>query len=206
MLKSGIFMLSLFTMISTQIVVDGTINQAEWSLYSNLKTDTVLIREDLDHIYIGIHSNGQCFANVFISIGDTIFIFHASGSIARATYVKTGDFYQLKQGFEFRLKDPSIEKSDKVYEDRQNEHYRLYNWLANTISIGNSSEIEYKLKKRKSKNNYEKIAVSYSINGFSEKSFPSVFITDPKQRQALLFGNTPEKIGIDPNKLKSLHQ
>ena len=88
---------------SRAVVVDGTIEEAEWrgSAVVKRRDGEMLLRHDGKYLYIGIRSTRRGFPSVCLSRGSSVRVMHASFALGEVTYAKRNATWRLGAPFEW---------------------------------------------------------------------------------------------------------
>ncbi len=129
---------------SRAVVVDGTIEEAEWrgSAVVKRRDGEMLLRHDGKYLYIGIRSTRRGFPSVCLSRGSSVRVMHASFALGEVTYAKRNATWRLGAPFEW---EPPARA---VGSDRDPQRARFLaerGWLGSTVPMGNPRHAEMQI-------------------------------------------------------------
>lgn len=129
---------------SRGVVVDGTIEEAEWrgSKVVKRRGGEMLLRHDGKYLYIGVRSTGRGFLSVCLMRGNTVRVMHSSFALGEVTYAKKNATWRLDAPFEW---EPPARA---VGSDRDSQGARFLadrGWLGSTVPMGNPRHAEMQI-------------------------------------------------------------
>lgn len=187
--------------------LDGKLEEVEWGGFDEdrvARGGQIKFRQDADYLLIGIKSNQQTVAHVYLFNGEKVQVLHASASLGRAIYAPDGRGWKLLSPFEWEVRDPRIRERFKITldhgEERQN-YLAEEGWLINTVFMGGQGEIEIMLSKKMLKEQGTRIALGFYHQDAQGRQnmvhFPRGANVAPLAHEAALFnGDTAEMINF----------
>jgi hypothetical protein len=129
---------------SRAVLIDGTIEEAEWrgSAVVKRRDGEILLRHDGKYLYVGIRSARLGFPSVCLMRGSTVRVMHASFALGDATYAKNKATWQLGAPFEW---EPPARA---VGSDRDPQRARFLaerGWVGSTVPMGNPRHAEMQI-------------------------------------------------------------
>lgn len=126
------------------VVIDGTIEEAEWrgSAVVKRRDGEMLLRRDGKYLYIGVRSARRGFPSVCLMRGNTVRVMHASFALGEVMYAKKNATWHLDAPFEW---EPPARA---VGSDRDPQRARFLaerGWLGSTIPMGNPRHAEMQI-------------------------------------------------------------
>lgn len=129
---------------SRAVVIDGTIEEAEWrgSAVVRRPDGEMLLRHDGKYLYIGVRAARRGFPSVCLMRGNTVRVMHASFALGDVLYAKTNATWRLGAPFDW---EPPARA---VGSDRDPQRARFLaerGWLGSTVPMGNPRHAELQI-------------------------------------------------------------
>lgn len=128
---------------SRGIVIDGTLDEAEWRGSAVVKRPEgeVLMRHDGKYLYLGIRTTRRGFPSVCVMSGNTVRVLHASFALGDVVYAKKNAMWKLGAPFEW-------EPPARIAGDRDQQRARFLaerGWLGSTVPMGSPRHAEMQI-------------------------------------------------------------
>jgi hypothetical protein len=126
---------------SRPIVIDGTLEEAEWrgSAVVRRPEGEVLLRHDGKYLYIGVRATRLGFPSICFARGDTVRVAHASFALGEVVYARTGKAWRL--GAPFAWEAPARTLGPEV-DQRRARFLAERGWIGSTVPMGNPRHAE----------------------------------------------------------------
>ena len=127
---------------SRAVVIDGTLDEAEWRGSAVVKRPEgeMLLRHDGKYLYIGVRTTRRGFPSVCLMRGNTVRVMHASFALSDVVYAKKDAAWKLGAPFEW---DPTTLGGDR---DPQRARFLAERgWLGSTVPMGNPRHAEMQI-------------------------------------------------------------
>ncbi|MEQ6168241.1 hypothetical protein AAOE16_13690 [Ekhidna sp. MALMAid0563] len=167
--------------LSEPYLLDGSISVFE-------KNDTIfydllyeghflLIKENQEHFYIGVHSDIKTIMNVYHLGDDQIKIMHASASLGEINFDRntSNEWVRDRDKWDWRYRDKQVwtnyHGEDYLHQDPIRDFetfYSTFGWVGSTVSFGSQREMEMVISKEKV-HDLDQLVVSLDIR-FDEDS------------------------------------
>ncbi len=187
---------------SRAVVIDGTIEEAEWrgSAVVKRRDGEMLLRHDGKYLYIGVRSARPGFPSVCLMRGNTVRVIHASFALGEATYAKKNATWQLGAPFEW---EPPARA---VGSDRDPKRIRFLTergWVGSTVPMGNPrhAEIQIALDQLDPRDLRISVALFLEDVGRGEEiaSWSPARVRDGCANERLVRGYAPQKLTFRKN-------
>lgn len=129
---------------SRAVVIDGTIEDAEWrgSAVVKGREGDLLLRHDGRYLYIGVRSARRGFPSVCLMRGNTVRVMHASFALGEATYARKNAAWQLGAPFEWEPPARAL----AIERDPQRARFLAERgWVGSTVPMGNPRHAELQI-------------------------------------------------------------
>ncbi|HJU69705.1 MAG TPA: hypothetical protein VJ650_15805 [Gemmatimonadaceae bacterium] len=129
---------------SRAVVIDGTLDQAEWRGSAVVKRPggEVLLRHDGKFLYIGVRTVRRGFPSVCVMRGNTVRVMHASFALGDAVYAKQDAMWKLGAPFEWQ----PLTRTFRGDRDLQRARFLAERgWLGSTVAMGNPRHAEMQI-------------------------------------------------------------
>ena len=175
---------------TNSVVIDGNLAEDEWQ--NALKKELVgggelFLQHDGNFLYVGVHGTSHGWCHVYVTVGDTIFVHHASAALGTMTYLLKGERWQPQQTFAWELRErtltPQVEAARAAY-------LKSKGWLANNMNTGTPGIIEFKIACRFLKGELVRLAVAFASDAASPQYWPQT-LADDCLKHELIFGSAP---------------
>lgn len=126
------------------IVMDGTIEEAEWRGAARFDMDgggEVMLRLQGGNLLVGVRGAGPGFPHVALSFGDSIWVLHASGALGSITYARDhGEVWEMGRGPVWEMRDTTMSPAAR---EAREAYFGLHGWVASTGRMGAPGEAEF---------------------------------------------------------------
>lgn len=129
---------------SRAVVIDGTLEEAEWRGSAVIKRPEgeVLLRHDAKYLYIGVRTARRGFPSVCVMRGNTVRVMHASFALGDVVYAKKDASWKLGAPFDWEPPTRAL-RGDR---DPQGARFLAERgWLGSTVPMGNPRHAEMQI-------------------------------------------------------------
>jgi len=129
---------------SRAVVIDGTLEEAEWRGSAVIKRPEgeVLLRHDGKYLYIGVRTARRGFPSVCVMRGNTVRVMHASFALGDVVYAKKDASWKLGAPFDWEPPTRAL-RGDR---DPQGARFLAERgWLGSTVPMGNPRHTEMQI-------------------------------------------------------------
>lgn len=129
---------------SAAVVIDGTLEEAEWRGSTVVKRPEgdLLLRHDGKYLYIGVRSARRGFPSVCLMRGSTVRIVHASFALGDVIYAKRGTKWQLGAPFAWESPERPLGSGG---DQRRARFLAERGWIGSTVPMGNPRHAEMQI-------------------------------------------------------------
>jgi hypothetical protein len=129
---------------SRAVVIDGTLEEAEWRGSAVLRRPEgeVLLRHDGKYLYIGVRAARRGFPSVCFARGDTIRVAHASFALGDVVYTRNGTAWRLGAPFAW---DAPARTLGAEAGQRRARFLAEHGWIGSTVPMGNPRHAEIQI-------------------------------------------------------------
>lgn len=129
---------------SRAVVIDGTLEEAEWRGSAVLRRPEgdVLLRHDGKYLYIGVRTARRGFPSVCFARGDTVRVAHASFALGDVVYTRNGTAWLL--GAPFAWEAPARTLGAEAHQ-RRARFLTEHGWIGSTVPMGNPRHAEMQI-------------------------------------------------------------
>ena len=144
-----------------QIVIDGTIGEAEWA---GARTETmegggmVFLRRTDTTLYVGVRGTADGIAHLCVATGDAVRLLHASAAIGSAVYRRSGEGFAKATDFDWQLRDPALTGAAAAARAAYLEREA---WVGTVSRMGPAVEREFAVARRAWAGGPIRVAVGY---------------------------------------------
>ena len=129
----------------TAPVLDGVLSEGEWcdALTIQLNADERLLLKHADgYLYLGVQATVLALPTPLVVRGDEVRALHASAALGTAVYVRSGDVWNLRQGYVWQCR--TLGFSEFAMAERA-KFLEQQGWLGTIAYLGEPSQCEYQI-------------------------------------------------------------
>jgi hypothetical protein len=129
----------------TAPVLDGVLSEGEWSgaYIVRLNADERLFLQHADgYLYLGVQATALALPTPLVVRGDEVRALHASAALATAVYGRSGDVWNLRQGYVWQCRTLGFSEFAMAERARFLEQQ---GWLGTIANLGEPSQCEYQI-------------------------------------------------------------
>jgi hypothetical protein len=186
---------------SSAVTIDGKIEETEWKDASQFELaggGKVYFQYDGEYLSVGVLGIKNGWSHLYLNRGEKseIAVLHASAALGMTLYNRDKNkLWQPSNPFSWDLRDTTIApETTKKMADYLAKNF----WVANNNSMGNPTEIEFRVKARKASDKTFYVAVVYAADAKNPRYFPAT-LKDDTLKEDLIYGNTPNDLEFDRN-------
>ncbi len=129
----------------TAPVLDGVLSEGEWNgaHVVRLNADERLFLKHADgYLYLGVQATALALPTPLVVRGDEVRALHASAALGTAVYVRSGDVWNLRQGYVWQCRTLGFSEFAMAERARFLEQQ---GWLGTIAYLGEPSQCEYQI-------------------------------------------------------------
>lgn len=180
------------------ITLDGVLGPEEWSsaVLHSFSGGEVLLQHSGDWVSVGVRGSQAGFPHLAISVGDSVWVLHASAALGKIVYTTGGESWTLVTPPNWELRDPSL--TTAATEARE-DYLKSNGWVGTTGRMGRLGETEFLIRLDRFGHEGVRFAVAHLAPDSPEQTtrWPETNRDDIGDLQ-LLTGPMPDRLELAP--------